>query len=97
MCRAVSSYENNACYRCDDYVARSLMPGFFHVPLIGKLFIKLFAPKGRYEYIIARTKYIDAVVKKCLSNGFTQIVIFGAKAKKSRIGALNVSLYLRQY
>jgi len=78
MCRAVSSAEKNPCYRCEDYVARSLMPIFFSIPSIAKLFIKLFAAKGAYEYVIARTKYIDAVVKECLSNGFTQIVIFGA-------------------
>jgi len=78
MCRAVSSTEKNPFYRCDDYVARSLMPIFFDIPFIGKLLIKLFAAKGAYEYVIARTKYIDSAVKKCLADGFTQIVIFGA-------------------
>jgi len=78
LCRAISSLENNRCYRCDDNVARSLIPGFFRIPLAGRLFVKLFAVRGSYEYVIARTKYIDAVVKKSLSNQFTQILIFGA-------------------
>jgi len=78
MSRAASSTEKNACYRCDDYIARSLVPVFFNIPFVVKLFIKLFAAKGAYEYVIARTKYIDSVVKECLSDGFSQIAIFGA-------------------
>jgi methyltransferase (TIGR00027 family) len=36
------------------------------------------APKGIYEYVIARTKYIDAVFKRALAEEFNQILIFGA-------------------
>jgi len=97
MCRAASSRERNPCYRCDDYVARSLMPRFFSIPLTGKLFIKLFAAKGAYEYVVARTKYIDAVVRECLSHGFTQIVIFGAgfdtRALRFKTEARNARIY----
>jgi len=78
LSRAVSSVERNPCYRCDDYVARRLVPGFFAIPGIGKLFIRLLAARGAYEWVIARTKYIDAVMKDCLSNAFTQVVILGA-------------------
>jgi methyltransferase (TIGR00027 family) len=35
-------------------------------------------PKGIYEYVIARTRYIDAVFMDVLEQGFDQIVIFGA-------------------
>jgi methyltransferase (TIGR00027 family) len=73
------------------------MPGFFRISLIGKLFIKLFAAKGSYEYVIARTKFIDAIVKECLSDGFTQIVIFGAgfdtRALRFHSEAQNARIY----
>jgi methyltransferase (TIGR00027 family) len=36
------------------------------------------APKGIYEYVIARTKYIDAVFRQALARQFDQILIFGA-------------------
>jgi len=36
------------------------------------------APKGIYEYVIARTKYIDAAFKQALEEKFDQILIFGA-------------------
>jgi methyltransferase (TIGR00027 family) len=36
------------------------------------------APKGIYEYVIARTKYIDAVFKQALTKEFNQVLIFGA-------------------
>ena len=42
------------------------------------LFVKVAAAKGIYEYIIARTKYIDAAFKEALADHFGQILIFGA-------------------
>jgi methyltransferase (TIGR00027 family) len=36
------------------------------------------APQGIYEYIIARTKYIDAVFRQALAEQFDQVLIFGA-------------------
>ena len=36
------------------------------------------APKGIYEYVIARTKYIDAVFRQALAEQFDQVLIFGA-------------------
>jgi methyltransferase (TIGR00027 family) len=73
------------------------MPRFFSIPFAAKLFIRLFAAKGAYEYVIARTKYIDAVVKQCLSAGFTQIVIFGAgfdtRALRFQAEARNARIY----
>ncbi len=36
------------------------------------------APKGIYEYTIARTKYMDGVFKEALVNRFEQILILGA-------------------
>lgn len=80
--RAASFFENNACYKSDDYIAPKLLPGFM-VPLIKtsvirKLYRNFFSPKGIYEYVIARTKYIDSIFVEILKNGFQQIVIFGA-------------------
>ncbi|HXX34599.1 MAG TPA: SAM-dependent methyltransferase, partial [Thermodesulfobacteriota bacterium] len=49
-----------------------------HVSLARKLFTKVAAPKGIYEYVIARTKYIDAVFKRALADQFDQVLIFGA-------------------
>ena len=82
LCRAISSLEKNPCYRSDDRIALSLLPAplklLIRIPFAGRLFIKLFATKGIYEYVIARTKYIDAVFGQTLSDQFAQIVLFGA-------------------
>ena len=82
LCRAISSLEKNSHYRCDDRLALSLLPGFmrllFRIPFTGRLFLTAVAAKGIYEYVIARTKYIDAVFRQSLSDRFSQILIFGA-------------------
>jgi methyltransferase (TIGR00027 family) len=84
MClfRAISSLENDPCYRSDDRIALSLLPDFLrvliHIPFVGRLLLRLFAAKGIYEYVIARTKYIDAVFRQALSGEFSQILIFGS-------------------
>ena len=39
-----------------------------HIPFTGKLFLRVPAAKGIYEYVIARTKYIDAVFRQPLSD-----------------------------
>lgn len=80
--RAISFLEKNSHYHSDDYLAVRLLPGFvrviFQIPLLRKCFVRLFAPRGVYEYVIARTKYIDAAFKQALAEGFAQILIFGA-------------------
>ena len=80
--RAASFLETNAHYHSDDYLAVKLLPGFvkalIHIPLFRRLFVRIFAPTGVYEYVIARTKYIDAVFKKALDDRFDQILLFGA-------------------
>jgi len=40
--------------------------------------MRMFFQKGMYEYVIARTKYMDAAFVSALEQGFDQIVIFGA-------------------
>jgi methyltransferase (TIGR00027 family) len=80
--RACSAMEANPNYRSDDYIAPLLLPSglrpFLHISLARRLFTKVVAPKGIYEYVIARTKYIDAVFRQALAKQFDQILIFGA-------------------
>ena len=82
LCRAISSLERDRCYRSDDRIALSLLPDFMrfliHIPFVGRLLLKVFAAKGIYEYVIARTKYIDDVFRQALSDQFSQILLFGA-------------------
>ncbi|MBN1615087.1 MAG: SAM-dependent methyltransferase [Deltaproteobacteria bacterium] len=82
LCRAISSLERNPYYRSEDQTALSLLPGFLNslirVPLFGRLLMKTLTAKGIYEYVIARTKYIDAVFRQALSDSFSQILLFGA-------------------
>jgi methyltransferase (TIGR00027 family) len=82
MCRAISSLEKSACYKSEDRLAISLLPYLvmlmIRIPFAGKLMLGIFAPRGIYEYVIARTKYIDAVFRQALSERFSQILIFGA-------------------
>lgn len=81
LARAVSSLEANSHYRSDDHIAQLLVPGFLkpllHLALVRRLYRAL-SPKGLYEYVIARTKYVDAVFKRALAEKVDQILIFGA-------------------
>jgi methyltransferase (TIGR00027 family) len=80
--RACSALETNHYYKSDDNIAPLLLPSglkpFLHISLARRLFTKVAAPKGIYEYVIARTKYIDAVFRQALAEHFDQILIFGA-------------------
>jgi methyltransferase (TIGR00027 family) len=80
--RAASALESDRHYRTDDHIALLLVPTFLrlllHVPLFRRFYSQIIAPKGIYEYTIARTKYIDAVFKQAFAQGFDQILIFGA-------------------
>jgi methyltransferase (TIGR00027 family) len=82
MSRAASYREKRECYKGVDNIAYVLVPGFVKLMLIFprfcQLYHRLFAPKGIYEYVIARTKYIDSLFMDALKQGFDQIVIFGA-------------------
>jgi len=82
LSRACSALEKNPCYRTEDDIAPLLLPGglkpFIHFKPVRNIFTKMAAPKGIYEYVIARTKYIDAVFKDALKESFDQILIFGA-------------------
>jgi methyltransferase (TIGR00027 family) len=82
LSRACSAFEKNHYYKSNDYIAPLLLPSglkpFLHVSLARRLFTKVAAPRGIYEYVIARTKYIDAVFRQALVENCNQILIFGA-------------------
>ncbi len=82
MSRAISFLEKDNCYKCDDHIAPLLLPIaiklLVRIPPIRRFFVKKMPAEGIYEYIIARTKYIDGVFKEALAQGFDQILIFGA-------------------
>jgi methyltransferase (TIGR00027 family) len=81
LARAVSSLEKRGCYRSDDHIALTLLPGLarflVRLPPVRSLF-RAATGKGLYPYVIARTKYIDAVFEQAVAAGFPQIVVFGA-------------------
>ena len=95
MSRAASYMETRECYKGTDNIAYMLVPAFFKLilrfPGFCHLYHKYFAPKGIYEYVIARTKYIDAVFMDALKKGFDQTVIFGAgfDSRAQRFNRLN--------
>jgi methyltransferase (TIGR00027 family) len=80
--RAASFLETNPHYHSNDDIAVKILPHFlrllFHMPFLRKYLLRLLAPMGIYEYVIARTKYIDEVYEKALIQGFDQILMFGA-------------------
>jgi len=78
--RAISYYERDELLRSDDHIAPVILPSFLkalaRLKLLGPAY-KLFAPRGIYEYVVARTKYIDEAFRKNLKN-VEQVLIFGA-------------------
>ena len=82
MSRAASYLESNRHYHSNDHIALKILPGFIrvliHISFFRNLLVRIFAPRGIYEYVIARTKYIDAEFEKALADRFDQILIFGA-------------------
>ncbi len=82
LSRACSAMESSQYYKSNDYIAPLLLPAALKAVIrfspARKLFARILAPKGIYEYVIARTKYIDAAFKQALLEQFDHILIFGA-------------------
>jgi methyltransferase (TIGR00027 family) len=82
ICRAASSLEKNTRYKSDDTVALKILPSpikyLIQNPFYRMIHCRFGVPKGIYEYVIARTKYMDDVYKRAISQKFDQIVILGA-------------------
>jgi methyltransferase (TIGR00027 family) len=82
LLRAASYVDKRECYAGPDGIAYMLVPP--HLKLLVRsrglfnLFSRPFFPSGMYEYVIARTRYFDAVFMETLEHGFSQILIFGA-------------------
>ena len=80
--RAISVMEKRKHYKSDDYIAPLMLPTWFktiiRLPFAKKIFTRVIAPKGIYEYVISRTKYIDFLFKQAILQNFNQILIFGA-------------------
>ncbi|MBN1410362.1 MAG: SAM-dependent methyltransferase [Spirochaetales bacterium] len=96
VCRAASYLSQNKNYRSGDYIAPLILP----VPM--KFLVKTglinfkwpIFPRGIYEYVIARTKFIDNLCKESINEGVEQIVIFGAgfDSRAIRFGKMNENL-----
>jgi len=81
MIRACSFHEPDPHYHGDDWVAARLLPFFLRTGARLGLFRRVMrtrvVPEGLYEYVIARTKYVDAVFAS-VARDVSQILIFGA-------------------
>ena len=82
LCRAASYFEKDNHYRSNDYLAPMFIPRFINLFLrlrfSRRLIVKRFAPRGIYEYVISRTKYIDEIFARSVKDEFDQILILGA-------------------
>ena len=58
-------------------VMNSIIKFLIRLPILKKRMISGI-PSGMYEYVIARTKYIDETVKEALRDETEQILILGA-------------------
>jgi methyltransferase (TIGR00027 family) len=81
-CRAISFYESNPFLKSGDWIAPLLLPkqiqNLLKIPYADKLLRYMLGPKGVYEWVIARTKYIDTLFEKAASDTFSQVIILGA-------------------
>lgn len=81
-CRAISFYESNPFLKSGDWIAPLLLPRqiqtLLKIPYADKLIRYMLGPKGVYEWVIARTKYIDGLFEKADTNTFSQVLILGA-------------------
>lgn len=80
VARAVSYYEQNSYYKSNDNLTPLIIPKFLNFLIKRKIFRALYrkyVPMGIYEYVIARTKYIDEIFEN-LPELIEQVLIFGA-------------------
>jgi methyltransferase (TIGR00027 family) len=81
-CRAASWLEKRSAFKSDDWVAPLLLPRamqvLFTIRPLRRLLTRVIGPEGVYEWVIARTKFIDQVFERALSSGVAQVLIVGA-------------------
>ena len=80
--RACATYEKDPRFRGPDKLSRVLLPVpvklMLQIAPLRMLFLRKLSPPGIYEYVLARTKIIDAIFIKALYNHYKQIVLLGA-------------------
>jgi methyltransferase (TIGR00027 family) len=80
--RAASYMETNPRYKSGDWVAGLLLPRplqlLFKFPPARWLLVRMLGPRGMYEWVIARTRYIDEVFARAASAEFVQVLLLGA-------------------
>ncbi|MBP2660121.1 MAG: methyltransferase, partial [Firmicutes bacterium] len=82
LVRTISYYEKDTNYKSNDDIAPIIIPSYLNLlvkygfsrELLKKIFLK--AP-GNYEYLIARTKFIDNIFEN-IDDNIEQVLIFGA-------------------
>ncbi len=81
-CRAMSFCERDPLFKGTDWVAPKLLPRklqpLIRIGLARRVLRRVIGPQGVYEWVIARTRYIDDAVELACKEGFTQILLFGA-------------------
>lgn len=78
MARAISYLENNKHLKCNDYLSSVFIPDVNKVKKVFESMIENnLIPKGGYEYVISRTKYIDDIFNN-LDKETSQVVIIGS-------------------
>lgn len=79
--RALSNYETDDKFNCNDSYAEIFLPDEKRDALKDSKirdYIKKAVPKGMYEYVISRTKYFDSVFIEAVKQKTDQIVFLGA-------------------
>jgi methyltransferase (TIGR00027 family) len=80
--RAFSSHEADPRFRGPDYLADIFLPPrikfIFGISGVWNFFYHWFMPKGIYEYVMARTRFMDEVFANALNDNFAQITVLGA-------------------
>ncbi|MBN1176444.1 MAG: SAM-dependent methyltransferase [Dehalococcoidales bacterium] len=83
FCRACADAERDERFKGPDSIARVFIPFlpkllFLQCRPLGNLVMKNFAPRGIYEYVLARTRLFDEVYGGAIDEVIPQIVILGA-------------------
>lgn len=100
LVRALSYLEKRERYKSGDNVSLLIMNDIIRpllrFPVFKRAFLRQYPP-GMYEYVIARTKTMDAAFRRALEQGAEQILIFGAgfdsRGIRLNSGAPNVRVF----
>lgn len=81
LARSISYLEDRPKYKSDDSIStivmNSLVKQLLRFGFTRRKLLSIF-PAGMYEYIVARTKYIDRGCRRAMADGVHQTIIFGA-------------------